>query len=75
MKTALYLIFTCFVSAGAFYGALYSKHPIVLYMLGFGIWALFLWGCNRRSKKGAERRSREQLFQDYMRAQIRNFKR
>jgi len=68
MKTFVYLVFTCFISTGAFMGALYSKTPFLLYALGFGIWVLFLWGLNRRMKKNAERRDRERYFNDFMRA-------
>ena len=68
MKTFVYLVFTCFISTGAFMGALYSKTPFLLYAVGFGIWALFLWGLNRRMKKNAERRDRERYFNDFMRA-------
>ena len=75
MRNIIYFLFTCFISTGALMGALYSKHPLALYIVGFGIWALFLCGYSIRSKKQAERRNREQLFQDYMRAQTRNFKR
>jgi hypothetical protein len=75
MKTVVYLIFTCFISTGAFMGALYSKTPFLLYAVGFGVWALFLWGLNRRMKKNAERRNMERNFQDHMRYQVRNTKR
>jgi hypothetical protein len=68
MKTFVYLVFTCFISTGAFMGALYSKTPFLLYAVGFGIWTLFLWGLNRRMKKNAERRDRERYFNDFMRA-------
>ncbi|QEM04963.1 hypothetical protein DIU31_016115 [Mucilaginibacter rubeus] len=68
MKTFVYLIFTCFISTGAFYGALYSKTPLLLYAVGFGIWALFIWGLNRRMKKNAERRDMERHFNEFMRA-------
>ncbi|GAC1314112.1 MAG: hypothetical protein NVSMB24_38340 [Mucilaginibacter sp.] len=68
MKTFVYLVFTCFISTGAFMGALYSKTPFLLYAVGFGIWVLFLWGLNRRMKKNAERRDRERYFNDFMRA-------
>jgi hypothetical protein len=71
MKTFVYLVFTCFISTGAFMGALYSKTPFLLYAVGFGIWALFLWGLNRRMKKNAERRNMERNFQDHMRYQVR----
>ena len=71
MKTFVYLVFTCFISTGAFLGALNAPSPFALYALGFGIWALFLWGLNRRMKKNAERRDMERNFQDYMRYQVR----
>jgi len=51
--------------------ALGSKTPFLLYAVGFGVWALFLWGLNRRMKKSAERRDRERHFQEYMRQQPR----
>lgn len=68
MKTFVYLVFTCFISTGAFLGALYSKTPFLLYAVGFGIWALFVWGLNRRLKQKAEKRQQEQQFSDFMRA-------
>ena len=75
MKTAVYFIFTCLISTGAFMGALKATTPFPLFGIGFGIWALFLWGVNRRMRKNAERRGRERIFQDYMRYQLRNQKR
>jgi hypothetical protein len=71
MKTFVYLVFTCFISTGAFMGALYSKTPMLLYAVGFGVWALFIWGLFRRMKKNDERRNMERQFQDYMRYQLR----
>jgi len=71
MKTAIYFIFTCFISTGAFYGALYAKHPFPLYAIGFGIVALFIWGCGRRHKKRIEKNDRERMFLDYTRTQNR----
>lgn len=71
MKTAVYFLFTCFISTGALMGALYSRTPFLLYAVGFGIWALFLWGLNNRMKKNAERRDMERHFQNYMRQQVR----
>jgi hypothetical protein len=67
MKTALYLVFTCFISTGAFLSALHSKTPFILYAVGFGVWALFIWGLLRRMKKLSERRFREQQFNNFMR--------
>jgi hypothetical protein len=68
MKTLIYLVFTCFISTGAFMGALYSKTPLILYAVAFGIWAWFLWGVNRRMKKNAERRDMERHFSQFMRS-------
>lgn len=73
MKTFIYLVCTCFISTGAFMGALYSQTPMILYAVGFGVWVLFVWGYISRSKKKAERREMERNFQDYMRYQKRNF--
>jgi hypothetical protein len=75
MKTAVYFIFSCFISTGALLGALHAKNPFPAFAIAFGIWALFVWGYNRRSKKEAERRFRERLFEDYMRHRIRNGRR
>lgn len=72
MKTAIYFIITCFISTGALLGATNAKNPFAAFAVAFGIWILFLWGYNRRSKKEAERRNRERLFEDYMREQMRN---
>lgn len=67
MKTFVYLVFTCFISTGAFMGALYSKTPLLLYAVGFGIGVLFLWGVFRRMKKHDERREMERQFSEFMR--------
>jgi hypothetical protein len=67
MKTFVYLIFTCFISTGCFMAALGSKTPLLLYAVGFGIWALFLWGCSNRMKKKAEKERDEQQFNEFMR--------
>jgi len=71
MKTIVYFILTCFISTGAFFAATNLKNPWPAFAVAFGIWALFFWGWNRRAKKQAQRRFREQLFADYMRAKLR----
>jgi len=71
MKTAIYFIITCFISTGALLGATNAKNPFPAFAVAFGIWALFLWGYNRRSKKEAERRNRERLFEHFMRERLR----
>jgi len=68
METIVYFILTCFISTGAFFAATNMKNPWPAFAVAFGIWALFFWGWNRRVKKQAARRSREQLFENFMRA-------
>jgi hypothetical protein len=75
MKNVIYFLLTCFISTMAFMSALGSKYPFLLYAVGFGAWALFLWGYSKRSKRNGSRRSGEQLFQEYMRTQVQNTKR
>lgn len=72
MKTLIYFIFTCCISTGALLGALHAKNPYPAFAIAFGVWALFAWGYNKRAKKEAEKRYREQLFEEYMRDKIRH---
>jgi len=67
MKTVIYFIITCFISTGALLGATNAKNPFPLFGIAFGIWVLFIWGYNKRSKKNAVRRNQERFFEDYMR--------
>ena len=70
MKTTLYFILTLLISAGALLGAMNMKNPFPLFAVAFGIWALFIWLYHKRAKKEAARRSREQLFENYMRTHL-----
>jgi hypothetical protein len=72
MKTFIYFVFTCFISTGALFGAMNAHNPFPAFAVAFGIWALFLWGYNKRSKAKSEKRAREQLFENYMRSKSRN---
>lgn len=72
MKTFLYFIGTCFISNFAFWGALSAKNPFPALAIAFGIWALFLWGCDRRSRKAREQRYREKLLEEYIRMMMRD---
>ncbi|BAU55646.1 hypothetical protein [Mucilaginibacter gotjawali] len=71
MKTALIFLFTTFISIACLMSALGSPHPVLLYLIGFGVWGLFLWHCSLRMKKKEERRMHEQQFQEFMRQQTR----
>ncbi|WDF80766.1 hypothetical protein PQ469_12185 [Mucilaginibacter sp. KACC 22773] len=72
MKTAIYLIITIFISTGALLGGLNMKNPLPAFLIGFGIWAVFIRGYLKRSREAAERRGNERLFQAHMRAFYRN---
>lgn len=72
MKTILYFIVTLLISAGCLLGAMNMKNPFPLFSVAFGIWALFICSYRLRTKKDAARRSREQLFENYMRANRHN---
>jgi hypothetical protein len=71
MKTFLCFVFTCLVSTGALLGALNAKNPFPAFAVAFCIWAVFIWGYNRREKKRAEKDRAERMFRDYMRMQYR----
>jgi hypothetical protein len=71
MKTVLYFIINFFISTGALIGALNAKNPFPAFAIAFGIWIWFVWGYNQRSKKEAEKRNRERLFEEYLRQQLR----
>ena len=75
MKTIVYFIFTCFISTGAMFGALNAKNPYPLFIVAFGIWALFIWGCHRRWKRKAARQRREQFYDEQMREMLRRLRR
>ena len=72
MKTFIYFVFSCFISVGALFGAMHAANPFPAFGIAFGVWVLFIWGYNKRSKKEAEKRAREQLFEDYMRSKFRD---
>ncbi len=75
MKTAIFFIFTCFISTGAFMAALNLRNPFPAFAVAFGIWGLFIRFYIRRSSKQAERRHMERHFQEYMRHQLRRERR
>lgn len=57
MKTFIYLICTCFISTGVYFATLNSHHLPYGIAIAIGVWAWFLWGWDRRSRKAAERRA------------------
>jgi hypothetical protein len=75
MKTAFYFIGTCLISTGALLGALNATNPFPLFLVAFGIWFLFLRGCNNRVRKANERRDRERFFEACIREKMRYSKR
>jgi hypothetical protein len=71
MKTIIYFIGTLCISTGCMFGALNSTDKLPFFVVAFGIWALFFWGCNKRMKRRAAQRYRERLFEAFMREQMR----
>jgi len=70
MRTIFYFIITCLISTGTLFAALNAKNPLPGYAVAFGLWAFFLWGYNKRSRKKAEKRHRKKLFEQYMRSRF-----
>jgi Flp pilus assembly protein TadB len=66
MRTAFYLIITCFISTFSLFGALCMKNPFPCFGIAFGIWALFLLGCQRRYRKQVRRQMKQQQFNDFL---------
>ncbi len=71
MKTALLFIFTTFISIACLESALGAKHPLILYVIGFGVWALFARYCTAKAKRRKERRNMERRFSEFMRGERR----
>lgn len=71
MKTFIHLIFTFFISTVALMAALGNSYGWILYLITLAVWAWFFWTLNRRLRKRDEKRAQEQLFENYMRSQIR----
>jgi hypothetical protein len=67
MKSVVFFLFTTFISIACLETALGSKHPALLYIIGFGVWVLFAWYCSAQGKKRARRNEMERQFQNYMR--------
>ncbi len=67
MKTAVFFLFTLFISIACLETALGANHPLLLYAIGFGAWVPFGLYCRYRNRRNAERRDMEQQFQDFMR--------
>jgi len=57
------------ISTGGFFAAMNSKDgPWMGFVVAFGVWALFFWSYFRHSKKAAERKFRERIFEQHMRS-------
>ena len=68
MKNFLYIILFCFLFNCCYFGALNAHHPLTLIIVAAAIVILFAWLMVSRHKKQAERRQREQLFEEFMRS-------
>jgi len=70
MRTIIHFLFTCFISTGAFLAALNARYPLPLYIVGFGIWALFIWRQSKRNKRKMLKRRMEEEFRNFMRSKL-----
>ena len=71
MKTILHLIFTFFISTMCLMSALGNSSGWILYLITLAVWAWFFWALNKRLRRKNEQTAKEELFQEYMRSQIR----
>jgi hypothetical protein len=67
MKTVFYLICTSFLSTGFYMVGLNSKNSVPGIATALCLWVIFFWGWDRRRKKTAAKRKREQLWEDFFR--------
>lgn len=68
MKSVIIFLFITFISIACLEAALGSKHPVILYIIGFGVWVLFAWYCSAQMKKRTAKRNMERQFSDFMRS-------
>lgn len=54
----------------SFMSALMQPDIFPGYIVGFGVWAFFILWYAKRSRKAAQKRYMERLFENYMRSQI-----
>lgn len=69
MKNLVHFIFTILISTFALFGALANKtNTWPCFAIAFGVWAVFLWRYNVRSKRAEMKRHlNEYQFREYMR--------
>lgn len=68
MRNFLYIVLFCFIFNCCYFGALNARHPLTLIVVAGITVILFSWLMVSRHKKQAERRQREQLFEEFMRS-------
>ena len=66
MKTFIYLCITSVIGTGAFLTALNMSNPYPAFIVGFGIWGLFIWGVIKRSEEARKRKHRERMFDEWL---------
>jgi len=73
MKTIFYLALALSFSAALYFTGIRMENPLPLYAAGLVIGAVILfWTFSRNSKKAAQRKYREKMFQQHMRMTLRN---
>lgn len=48
MKTLILFFLTCIVGTGAFLAAATMKNPLPAFLVGFGVWMLFIYRVGRK---------------------------
>jgi putative effector of murein hydrolase LrgA (UPF0299 family) len=73
MKTVFYVTLALSFSTALYFAGINMENPLPLYVSGsvLGI-GLCLWTFSRNSKKAAQRKYRERMFQQHMRMTLRN---
>jgi len=67
MKTLIIFLITCFIATGAFLGATTASNPYPYFATGWGLWILFFWYVSSNSKRSAQRKEQERLFNEWYR--------
>lgn len=75
MRSFIFFVLACFITTGAFWGALFSKNLLSGYVIAFVVagivWSLFAAWIRHRNRQSELRESQERLFRHYMRMQQR----
>jgi hypothetical protein len=73
MKIGFYATLSALLLAGSYFAGRVMDNPVPVYAIGITLTAsLLLWSISRYTKKAAQRKYRERMFQQHMRMTLRN---